>query len=249
VVFALILREMRTRFGRSRLGYLWAVLEPMGHLATLGTVFSFFNTSPPPVGNSLFLYYITGLLPFLIFSHLAHDLMHSRSGAGSVMQLPLVHTLDVLTARSILLFATEITVMIIILGLAAMLLGQGWPADPLNTAAAVLALATFAVGVGFFNCTVVEFWSSWETFFAALIRLMYFVSGIYYSPISMPAEVRDILIWNPVLQGIEWFRAGFYLGYEPHWLHRGYMLASAAVALLLGLAAERAARQRMRGIQ
>jgi hypothetical protein len=28
VLFALIVRELRTRFGRYRLGYLWVVLEP-----------------------------------------------------------------------------------------------------------------------------------------------------------------------------------------------------------------------------
>lgn len=246
VVFGLIFREMQTRFGRSQFGYLWAIMEPIGHLATLGSVFSFFNTSPPPIGSNLFLYYITGLLPFLMFSHLAHELMHSRGAAGSIMQLPMVRTLDVLSARGILIFATEMTVMIIIFGSFGIFLGQGWPDDLLTLATAVLSLGLLAVGVGFCNCAIVEFWKSWDTIFSAIIRLLYFGSGIYYSPISMPDQIRAILVWNPILQGIEWFRAGFYRGYEPSWLEPGYLLACTAVLLLLGFALERAVRDSTR---
>ena len=34
-VEALFLREIRTRFGKFRLGYLWAILEPSAHLLIL----------------------------------------------------------------------------------------------------------------------------------------------------------------------------------------------------------------------
>jgi hypothetical protein len=33
MIGALLLREARTRFGRSSLGYLWAVIEPVSHVA------------------------------------------------------------------------------------------------------------------------------------------------------------------------------------------------------------------------
>jgi capsular polysaccharide transport system permease protein len=246
VILALMLRDMRTRFGRSRLGYVWAVLEPIGHLATLGLVFHHLNMAPPPLGNDLFLYYITGLLPFLMFGHLAQELMHARGGGAAMMRLPVVGPLDLIAARAALQFATEIAVMIVILAAAGVLIGQGWPNDPLVAAAALLALGAFASGVGLCNCVLAEFQPAWETLFAAIVRLMYFASGIYYSPIAMPAPLREVLVWNPVLQGIEWFRAGFYGGYEPHWLAPDYLLGAALLALLLGLAAERAARPRLR---
>lgn len=38
-VEALFLREIRTRFGKFRLGYLWAILEPSAHLLILLGIF------------------------------------------------------------------------------------------------------------------------------------------------------------------------------------------------------------------
>lgn len=71
VVHALMRREMRSRYGKTRLGYVWAVMEPIAHLATLGSAFAVLNHSPPPIGDSLFLFYLTGVLPFLMFSHVS----------------------------------------------------------------------------------------------------------------------------------------------------------------------------------
>jgi capsular polysaccharide transport system permease protein len=245
VVHAVMLREARTRFGRARLGYFWAIVEPIGHLATLGVVFSALNQAPPPVGSNLFLYYVTGLLPYLMFAHVSSELMASVRSSTSLLQLPAVRIIDAVTARSLLHLVTEVIVGIIIFGIAAFLGEQGLPADLLTTAAAVLVLWALATGIGICNMVIGEFWASWETIFAAIVRLLYFASGLYYSPIAMPASVRDVLIWNPVLQGVEWFRAGFYAGYDPHWLDVPYLLGWAAGALLLGLTLEKAARPGM----
>lgn len=40
-VEALFLREIRTRFGKFRLGYLWAILEPSAHLLILLGIFGY----------------------------------------------------------------------------------------------------------------------------------------------------------------------------------------------------------------
>ena len=246
VVHAVILREMRTRFGRSRLGYLWAILEPLSHLLTLGTVFALFNHSPPPVGDSLFLYYLTGLLPFLMFNHVSTEIMSALSANGSVLQLPAVKRLDIIGARGLLHLATEVAVGIVAFAAAAFLGAQGMPHDPLVCAQAVLTLWILAMGVGSVNIVLSEFMPSWETFYNAVLRLMYFASGIYYSPISMPDWARSVLVWNPVLQGVEFFRSGFYSQYQPHWLDVPYLSSCAIGTLLVGLALERAVRRHIR---
>lgn len=245
IVAALVLREMRTRFGRSRLGYLWAVVEPIGHLLTLGSVFSLLNQGAPPAGDSLFLFYLTGLLPFLLFGHVASDLAPALAANAAVLQVPIIKRIDVIVARSLLLLATEIVVGALALAGAALLGAQGMPADPLSAAQAVCLTWLLATGVGTANLVLSELLRSWDVLFAAVNRLLYFASGIYYSPVVMPDEVRRVLAWNPVLHCVEWFRAGFYRQYEPHWLDRVYLLTWAAGALLLGLAAERALRRRM----
>lgn len=246
IVGALILREMRTRFGRSRLGYVWAILEPISHLLTLGSVFSLLNHSPPPVGDNLFLFYLTGLLPFLMFGHVSQEVMTALVANKSVLQLSIIKRADVIWARALLNLATEIVVGLIVFSAFAVNGIQGMPADLLTVTQSILCLWLIATGIGVLNIVLSELAATWEGIFGAINRLLYFGSGIYYSPISMPETVRNILIWNPVLQSIEWFRSGFYHQYSPHWLDRTYVLEWVVGAMLVGFAAERATRRLVR---
>ena len=56
---------------------------------------------------------------------------------------------------------------------------------------------------------------------------------------------RDTLAWNPLLHAIDWFRAGFFVDYQPHWLDRRYLLMAAVLSVLIGLALERGLRRRL----
>jgi tetratricopeptide (TPR) repeat protein len=62
VVHALVIRETRTRFGDSRLGYGWALIEPILHILLLSTVFSLLMHGAPPIGTHFFVFYYTGLV-------------------------------------------------------------------------------------------------------------------------------------------------------------------------------------------
>ena len=67
----------------------------------------------------------------------------------------------------------------------------------------------------------------------------------FYVPGMMPDWVRDLLLWNPILHAIDWFRAGFFGAYQPHWLDRSYLMLLAIMALLVGLGLERGLRRRL----
>ena len=41
VIYALLLREMGSRFGRSRVGFLWVMVEPLAHLIVPVAIFGF----------------------------------------------------------------------------------------------------------------------------------------------------------------------------------------------------------------
>jgi capsular polysaccharide transport system permease protein len=245
VVRAIMLRDIRSRFGHTRIGYLWAIIEPIGHLMTLGLMFYALNHSPPPIGDNMFLFYITGLVPFLMFSHVSNDVMGAVEGSHAMLQLPVVRRTDMMAAHALRQLATEVAVGIVIFSVAALLGHQGLPADLLTTMQAIGLLWLLAVGTGAVNVVLFEIFPAWDTFYAALIRLLYFTSGIYYSPIGMPDWLRDWLLWNPVLQGIDFFRGGFFRQYEPHWLDLGYLSAWAAGSVGIGLALERATRARL----
>ncbi|MEA2731738.1 MAG: capsular polysaccharide transport system permease protein [Acetobacteraceae bacterium] len=245
VIYAIMLRDIRTRFGHTKLGYFWAIMEPITHLMTLGMVFYAVNQAPPPVGDNLFLFYITGLVPFLMFSHVSHDVMSAAEANNAMLQLPIVKRTDIMVAHALRQFATELCVGIIIFSIAGLLGQRGMPADPLTAFAAVTLLWVLALGVGAFNLVVVELFPSYETLYASVIRLLYVASGIYFSPIAMPDWIRDALAWNPILQGIEFFRSGFFPQYAPHWLDVNYLLLWVVASIGIGFALERSLRARM----
>ena len=66
VIGALMLRELRVRFGRTKLGYLWAVLQPVGWIVMLSLVFGLIGRLPG-FGDNMPLFFATGVLPFLLF--------------------------------------------------------------------------------------------------------------------------------------------------------------------------------------
>ena len=245
VIHALIIRETRTRFGDSRLGYGWALIEPILHITLLWVMFSLLMRGTPPIGTHFFLFYFTGLLPFHVFVHASTSMMHGVTGNGSLLQLPPVKPFDVILARGLLEFATDLVVAAILLaGFAAAGL-PALPDDIWGAATALVVTAFLGGGVGYVNAVLQTLFRSWDKLWNNATRLLYFFSGIFYVPGMMPDWARDILAWNPLLHAIDWYRVGFFAGYQPHWLDRRYLVMAALLAVVAGLGLERAARRRL----
>jgi capsular polysaccharide transport system permease protein len=245
VIHALIIRETRTRFGDSTLGYGWALLEPILHILMLSLVFAVMMRGRPPIGDQFFIFYYTGIIPYHLFVHTSTSLTHAVTSNGSLLQLPLVGTFDVIAARGMLELATDLIVAALLLA-AFGLAGLGaMPNDFAGMAAALAAVWALGLGCGFVNAVLNAFCKGWDKIWVQLTRLLYFCSGIFYVPGMMPDWIRDILSWNPVLHAVDWFRASFFVDYAPHWLDRSYLAIVALLILLAGLALERGLRRRL----
>jgi capsular polysaccharide transport system permease protein len=125
-------------------------------------------------------------------------------------------------------------------------IGIGYlPADFVSLAAALGLVWLFACGCGFVNAVLNAWSKSWDKIWNQITRILYFCSGIFYVPGMMPGWIRNILSWNPLLHGIDWFRSSFFVNYEPFWLDRTYLALAAGLTLLAGLAFERGLRRRL----
>lgn len=245
VIQALIVRETRTRFGDAKLGYGWALLEPILHITMLSAIFSLMMQGRPPIGTHFFIFYFTGLVPYLLFVHTSSAMSHAVTSNGALLQLPLVTTFDVIAARGLLEIITDVIVAVILLAGFGFIGLQAAPDDLWMPSIALLATAMFGCGVGFINAVVTVRYRSWDKIWPQVTRLLYFFSGIFYVPGMMPDWARDALVWNPLLHAVDWFRAGFYAAYQPHWLDRSYLVIVAILLLLFGLAVERGMRRRL----
>jgi capsular polysaccharide transport system permease protein len=245
VVHALIIRETRTRFGDSKLGYGWALLEPVLHILMLSLVFAVMMRGRPPIGNEFFIFYYTGIIPYHLFVHTSTSMTYAITSNLSLLQLPLVSPFDVLIARGLLELMTDTLVAVILLaGFGAVGLGV-LPRDLPALSASVIAVWLFGCGLGFINAVLISFFKSWDKIWAQLTRVLYFCSGIFYVPGMMPDWVRDILAWNPVLHAVDWFRSSFFAEYEPHWLDRSYLAIVAVLTVVVGLGLERGVRRHL----
>ena len=245
VIHALLIRESRTRFGESRLGYGWALLEPVLHILMLSLVFAVMMRGRPPIGTEFFIFYYTGIIPYHLFVHTSSGMTYAITSNLPALQLPLVSPFDLVISRGLLELVTDVLVAIILLAGFAFFGFSVLPHDIPALTASVIVVWLFGCGVGLINAVLNAFCKGWDKIWAQLTRMLYFCSGIFYVPGMMPDWVRNILAWNPILQAIDWFRASFFVEYDPHWLDRSYLAIVAAVTLLAGLGLEREARRHL----
>ncbi len=214
VLFALIMREMTTRFGRSAMGYLWAFIEPVGFIALLSLAFSRVTHSPP-FGNSFPLFFATGYLAFSFYNDIASLIGRSVSVNRPLLTYPAVTPLDTVLARLVLQVLTGAVVAgVVFAGILAVF------SDPVQITPVPLMLAFalgafIGLGVGMVNITLFALSPGWEKLYGMISRPILFVSCIFYSFESLPRFAQEILWWNPIIHLVGLMRSGFYPIYDP----------------------------------
>jgi capsular polysaccharide transport system permease protein len=241
---ALILRDIRSRRGRSAESFLLSLAEPVGQLLVTYLVFQALRRKPD-FGDSLLLFLITGVMPYFLFTHLVGRIMSAIRVALPMLPLGAVGVIDVAIAQLVLE-----TLIIVVVGAA--VLGGDWlsgnrtasPYDTLQLTLSVLAIALLGFGVGIFNACVVLFASAYRLVWTLIARSLIFFSSVFYVVETLPPDFRDWLWWNPLLHGVIWFRVGIFEGYPTDTLSYTYMLGFALAATLLGLSLETLVRRR-----
>ena len=249
VIGALLLREMRTRFGRSRLGYMWAIFEPLAHILVMVSIISLMAHSSPPIGDHFAVFYFTGIIPYQLFLHTVGQMMSGVPANRPLLQLPPVNTLDVYFSRALLEITTTLAVSsLFIVGFLAFGL-KALPINPIGVLAALIILWLTAIGIGMMNAIIATFFDGWERIWSAVISIIYFTSGTFYIPRIMPERIRDVLVWNPVLQAIEMVRVNYFHEPNPPWLDVPYMCSLALICITMALVLERIYRRRILDIE
>ncbi|MDA1237308.1 MAG: ABC transporter permease, partial [Acidobacteria bacterium] len=109
---------------------------------------------------------------------------------------------------------------------------------------AFIAIAMLGFGFGTLNAVVISLWDSWQHIEKILTRPLFFLSGIFYIPSTLPPKAIAIIKWNPVLHLVEWVRTGYYPNYESTVLDKTYPIGIAMILILFGLAGERLYRNK-----
>jgi capsular polysaccharide transport system permease protein len=241
VVFAMMLRNIRTRFGGHGLGYLLAIAWPIVHMLVFFSMFVFTGRTAP-YGDSILLFIATGTVPFMTFSYLSRFMMMAVLITRPLLGFPEVKILDVLLASALLemLAACLVTILMVII---AWFVGIDFmPKDVVQAAFAFGAALLLGLGFGLINGVLAMAIKFWALIVALQIIVLWIASGIAFVPDALPEVARNILAYNPVLHVVEWMRSAYYDGYGDLVLDRGYPIAFGLGAAFVGLLLERAMR-------
>lgn len=244
VVFAVVLRETRTRFGANRLGYLWALLEPTIMISTFFTFYRIMGRASPP-GMDLFSFIATGVVPYTLFTNSVVRVAESVNGNKALLYYPQVHPLDLAIARSLLEAATFAAVFILLLGGHAIVTKQLDVDEPLLVIAGMGFAGLLGSSLGLVFCGLQQFSNVAERARGPLLRPLFWMSGIFFTAQSLPPKVRAVMMTNPLLHCTETVRDGWFVSYSDDHTNLVYVTCWIFALMVIGLVLERAVRRRI----
>ncbi|WP_338011783.1 ABC transporter permease [Methylobacterium sp. Leaf399] len=237
VMRALMLRDMRTRFGGSHFGYFIVVLWPVVHIFMLVAIYTF-RHMPSPMSLPVTMFIASGAVPCLMFQYISREVMKSVMMNKPLTYYPQVKLIDVLFARIVVEIVTGFLGLLIVF---AILIALGYdprPADPFVAVQAYTMAIMLGIGIGTINVGIVSFFPAWAMGYVLFSIIMYATSGVFFLPSLLPEKIYAIMKYNPLVQIIEWMR----LAYEPNIgfsVDYTYMVLWVCVSLTLGLMLER----------
>jgi len=212
-VHALLMRELKTRFGSSKLGYFWAIAEPAAQASILAILFTLIGRNSL-AGVPVALFLISGVMPFKTFSKTVTQLSNGISSNTALFAYRQVSPIDPILTRLIIELATFFIVYIIILSVMAWLGLDVWPQDLLALIAASLLLISLGFGIALCMASAYLYWKDASKILSMVMTPMFFISGIFYTATMVPAKYWYLFTWNPIFHAIELSRDAFFVSYS-----------------------------------
>ncbi len=244
VVFALFIRELKARFGHFRLGYLWAVGEPVAMVAVLSAIrLALGNADIAGVPYPLF--FASAIIPFFFFQTTVNQCLLAVENNIPLLNYRIVKPADPVIARCLLeLFIYTATGFLIIGGLVCLGFTFRWN-DTLGVIAVMSCLGAFTLGLSLLVAVSGALMHDSKKVVPILIRPFFFISGIFFAASSLPSGIRELLLWNPLLHVSELIREYMFADYQSHEGSLGFLFTTSLASLFLGLATYRTNRIRL----
>lgn len=234
VIFALFLRELRTRFGKYQLGYLWALLEPGIHVLVLVSLFTFF-LGRVKIGITFPVFFVAGIVPWFLFTNIAVRSLRAVSANSGLFNYKLLKPIDTVLARALLELLIYSLVYVVLL---TAVWAMGEPVeilDFLRLVGSFFMVGWLATGIGLIFMVIGDAFTESEKLIPMFIQPLYFLSGIMISVSQIPSEYQGYLLWNPIFHAIEVGRGTLSASYDVAEVSLFYVFVCALVANVGGL--------------
>lgn len=209
VIYALLMREILTRYGRHNIGFLWLFVEPM--LFTTGVTI-LWTVSKSAHGSSLPIvaFALTGYSSVLLWRNMPARCIGAIEPNLALMYHRHVKAIDIFLAR-LLLEAGGATISFVTLSLFYIYIG--WldpPEDVLTVVGGWLLLAWFGASLAMLLGALSEKSELVERFWHPGSYIMFPLSGAAFTVDALPAAAQKFMLYIPMVNGVEIVRDGYF---------------------------------------
>lgn len=236
VVKALLLREIITRYGRHNIGFLWLFVEPM--LFTLG-VLALWIFIGMTKGFPIAAFALTGYSTILLWRNMPGRCIGSIMANSSLMSHRNVRIMDIFLSR-VLLEAIGASISFVSLTIIFWWFGViTLPENLFKVLGGWLLVCWFGASLGIVLGALNEQSELVEKIWHPLAYLLFPLSGAAFLVEQLPDEAKNVLLWFPMVHGVELIRDG-YMGskFNAHY-SVSYLVTFNLVLTLLAVTQER----------
>ncbi len=232
-------RELKARYKRSVLGWLWSLINPAVTLGIYTVVFGIILRGvAPTAGNGKFssfaLYLFCGLVVWNLFSGVINTSIGSFAGAGGLLtrtyfppECPMVAGLVTVLLQALIEGGILLAIMIVLLNIS-------WTAIILVPIFALMACFAFGLGLvmGLMNIRFRDV----QYLVGIGLQVVFYATPIVYPFEAAPGSVQTLLQANPITAYVNAIRQVTYALELPTATNWAVMVATATVSLLGGWA-------------
>jgi len=242
LLWNLTLRELRSKYRRSFLGWAWSMLNPLSNMVIYWFVFGVVFGATAPTGNPsgiqvYALYLLTGILPWGFFALVTNLGLGSLLGNSGLVK-KVYFAWETLVFAQVIFSFVQFCIEMTLLCVALLIVGS--PIAPWIPVAflLMLLLAVYAAGFALALSTLAVYFRDLRYLWTIIIQVMFFATPIIYTPDKIAGKVPPILEfilhWNPMAVFVLSFRHLLYSGRAPEWGHIAYLVAASIVAFVGG---------------
>jgi capsular polysaccharide transport system permease protein len=212
----------------------WAIIDPIATVIVLSLAFSLL-TKTPRLGTNFQLYYVTGVVPFSIYTMISNKVSGSVRFSRQLLGFPAVTVLDALFARFLLNFFINVLVFIAVAGGVVYFYDLSINLNIGPVMAGIGMAGMLGVAVGTFNSVLFLMMPAYENVWGMFSRPMVVSSGALVLINDMPTWLFHILWWNPAAHVIAMVRHGFYPTFDASWVSPSYVFFFCGITFVIGL--------------
>lgn len=212
LLFQLVARDVKLKYRRSFLGYLWSVLNPLLIMLVMTIVFSYlFKQSIPNFPA----YLLTGQVLFGFMSEATTAAIASITGNGSLIKKTYVpkyiFTLSKVTSSLVNLLFSLVALLLVLLAT-----GVKFTVYALQFPLVLIELYAFCVGLGLFLAQAAVFFRDIQYIYGVIITAWTYFTPIFYPAEIIPENIRwYVLHLNPMYYYVAQFRDLVLTGVQP----------------------------------